>query len=68
MIAVDPDVIPLHSIVEVERNGEVFEAKALDTGGAIQGRIIDILVTDTDTAWALGRQQVGVRVLRWGGG
>ena len=49
MIAVDPDVIPLYSIV--------------DTGSAIQGEIIDLLVTDKETAYTWGRRKVKVRVI-----
>src|SRR5690606_31509225 len=36
VIAVDPKVIPLHSIVEVTYGDESFKAVALDTGGDIK--------------------------------
>src|SRR5690625_3012009 len=44
IIAVDPDVIPLHSIVEVKTENETFTAIALDTGELIKGNIIDLLM------------------------
>jgi len=50
IIAVDPEVIPLHSIVEVKTENETFTAIALDTGGLIKGNIIDILMTTTNEA------------------
>ena len=46
-IAVDPEVIPLHSIVYIESLG-YFVAE--DTGGAIKGNKIDIFVDSTEEA------------------
>ena len=40
IISVDPSVIPLYSIVEIENLGAFI---ALDTGGLIKGERIDIL-------------------------
>src|SRR5574342_217478 len=37
IIATDPQVIPLHSIVKVETENESYIAYAADTGGAIKG-------------------------------
>lgn len=66
VIAVDPNVIPLFSIVEVSTPYETFTAIALDTGGAIKGNKVDILVADVNTAYRLGRHTVYVKVLRNG--
>ncbi len=66
VVAVDPRVIPLHSIVQVTTPHESFKAIALDTGGAIKGHKIDILVADKATAYNLGRHTVYVKVLRSG--
>lgn len=64
IIAVDPSVIPLGSVVHVKTdNGESFEATAQDTGGAIVGNKIDILVGDHDEAMRLGRVEAKVRVI-----
>ena len=60
VIAVDPSVIPLGSTVEVEGYG-VFSAE--DTGGAINGRKIDIFVSTYDEAIQFGIRNVRVRIL-----
>lgn len=64
VIAVDPGVIPLGSTVRVTlANGDSFTAKASDTGGAIKGNRIDVLVSDEATAYKLGRQAATVEVI-----
>jgi 3D (Asp-Asp-Asp) domain-containing protein len=70
IIAVDPSVIPLYSIVKVETNKENFVALAADKGGAIKGNRIDVLVAvhDTSKAFDFGTQNVKVTVLREGKG
>ncbi|RYI30485.1 hypothetical protein EVU96_08715 [Bacillus infantis] len=68
VIAVDPKVIPLHSIVRVETKNEVFLAYAADTGGAIKGSIIDLLVENNTVAKRNGRQLVTLTVMREGKG
>ena len=60
VIAVDPSVIPLNSLVEVEGQG-VFVAG--DTGGAINGNIIDIHFSSVSQALSWGRRNVRVRIL-----
>lgn len=65
IIAVDPNVIPLGSTVKVAlANGDSFEAVAGDTGGAIKGRRIDVLVASRDEAYRLGRMAVEIELLR----
>lgn len=65
VIAVDPSVIKLGSIVRVTlENGESFEAVAGDTGGAIKGARIDVLVESKEEANRLGRQSAKVEVLK----
>lgn len=59
-VAVDPSVIPLGTRLYVEGYGE---AVACDTGGAIQGNIIDVHFADPSQAEAWGRQTVKVTVL-----
>lgn len=71
IIAVDPTVIPLYSIVRVETNSGSFIALAADKGGAIKGNKIDVLVSvhDTNKAFEFGIQDdVRVTVLREGKG
>jgi 3D (Asp-Asp-Asp) domain-containing protein len=64
IIAVDPAVVPLWSEVELRyADGRTERAVAIDTGGAIDGNRIDLLVADIDTAWAFGRQDVELRII-----
>ena len=60
VIAVDPSVIPLGSMVEVEGMGVYI---AGDTGGAINGNIIDIHFNTVAEALQWGRRHVTVRIL-----
>jgi len=60
VIAVDPSVIPLGSRVEVKGYGTFLAA---DTGGAINGRKIDIFMSDRSDAVSFGRRSVQVRVI-----
>ena len=58
-IAVDPRVIPLGSKLRIEGYGE---GVAVDTGGAINGHIIDVwLPCDKATQW--GRRNIKVEIL-----
>lgn len=65
VIAVDPKVIPLGSIVQVKTPNETFYALAGDTGGNIKQYRIDILVDSTATAYKLGRHLVQVRIVKF---
>jgi 3D (Asp-Asp-Asp) domain-containing protein len=57
-------VVPLWSEVELRyADGRTERAIAIDTGGAIDGNRIDLLVADIDTAWAFGRQPVELRII-----
>ncbi|QGQ44360.1 peptidoglycan-binding protein [Metabacillus sediminilitoris] len=60
VIAVDPNVIPLGSIVEVEGYGQAIAA---DTGGAIDGNEIDVFIAKEENALKWGRKQVKVKVI-----
>jgi len=60
LIAVDPNVIPLGSKVWVEGYGYAIAA---DTGGAIKGNKIDILVSSKSAAKNWGRKKVRIKVL-----
>ncbi|MBR7554621.1 LysM peptidoglycan-binding domain-containing protein [Allobacillus sp. GCM10007491] len=60
VIAVDPNVIPLGSRVHVEGYGEAI---AGDTGGAINGNIIDLHVPTKAEAYQWGRRTVEVTIL-----
>ncbi|PQZ50973.1 cell wall-binding protein [Bacillus sp. MYb209] len=60
LIAVDPAVIPLGSTVYVENYGTAI---AGDTGSAIKGHIIDLLMPDSAAANNWGRRSVKVTIL-----
>lgn len=61
-IAVDPDVIPLGSQVQI--NGKTYMAE--DTGGAIKGKKIDIFFETHEEALAYGRRDVEVYLISKG--
>ena len=58
-VAVDPDVIPLGTHLYIEGIGEV---RADDTGGAVQGNVIDYHVGFDETD-SFGRQEREVYVI-----
>ncbi|TCI43453.1 LysM peptidoglycan-binding domain-containing protein [Exiguobacterium sp. SH3S2] len=60
VIAVDPSVIPLGSKVWVEGYGEAI---AGDTGGAIKGNKIDLLMPTQQQALNFGRKSITIKVL-----
>lgn len=60
IIAVDPKVIPLGTKVYVEGVGLAI---ALDTGGAIKGNKIDVLVEGESTAKTFGRKTIQIWVI-----
>ncbi len=59
VVAVDPSVIPLGSLVKVSGYGFAI---AGDTGGAIQGNIIDVHFDSIDQCHVWGRRQVTVEI------
>ena len=60
IIAVDPQVIPLGSLVYIEGYGL---ARAEDTGGVIKGHIIDLLFDRHDDALRFGRKNLRIYIL-----
>ena len=64
IIAVDPSIIKLYSIVLVElEDGQSFKAIAGDTGGDIKNNRIDILVSSEKESFKYGRQKAKVTIL-----
>lgn len=64
IVAVDTRVIPMNSILEITINGSTFLAKASDTGSAIKGNIIDLLVSSPSEANSRGRGQAIVKIVK----
>lgn len=61
IVAVDPEVIPLGTRLYIPGYGE---ALAADTGGAIQGNRIDLVVDSYGEAVNFGRQDIDVYILQ----
>lgn len=63
IIASDPKIIPLWSIVEVVTPNETFKAISLDTGGRIKNYHVDILVQSEAVSSNYGRHNVKIRII-----
>ena len=68
MVAADPKVLPLGSIIQVDRVATRYQGiySVLDTGPMIQGRKLDLYMWSCPEATNFGRQKVRVTVLRRG--
>jgi 3D (Asp-Asp-Asp) domain-containing protein len=66
VIAADPRVIPLGSVVHVKTPGYSGVYTVHDTGRKIKGNIIDVWVPSTREARIFGRRKVKLHVLRHG--
>ncbi len=66
VVAADPRVLPLGSVIHVDvpRYRGVYQV--MDTGRLVKGRHIDIYIPDQDLAIQFGRRKAKVRVLRYG--
>jgi 3D (Asp-Asp-Asp) domain-containing protein len=66
--ASDPDLLPVGSVISVNtgdaKNSGIYTI--MDTGPAVQGRILDLYMWSCHEALAFGRKQVQVTVLRLG--
>lgn len=64
-MATDANVIPMWTPLEIRlSSGYTFLAIAIDTGSAIKGRKIDVLMPRLKDARDFGRQDVSVRILK----
>jgi 3D (Asp-Asp-Asp) domain-containing protein len=66
VIAADPRVIPIGSVVQLVTPGYSGIYTVQDTGGKIKGKIVDVWVGSYREARIFGRRQIKVHVLRWG--
>ena len=66
--AADPDILPVGSVVQVDRLGEKYNGiyTIMDTGPKVQGRHIDIYMWSCHEALELGRRAMQIVVLRMG--
>lgn len=67
VVATDPNVVAMGSLLYVETQNESFVAISTDTGSAIKGNRMDVLVENKSTAFEFGKQNIKVTVLREGG-
>jgi 3D (Asp-Asp-Asp) domain-containing protein len=66
VIAADPRVIPLGSVVQISAGKYSGVYTVLDTGRLIKGKIVDLWMPSYREAINFGRRQVKVRILRRG--
>jgi 3D (Asp-Asp-Asp) domain-containing protein len=67
IVAADPRVLPVGSVVRVETPAAYAGIyTVMDTGGAIDGRMLDIFMPDCARAKKFGRQTLRIHVLRRG--
>jgi len=66
--ASDPDLLPVGSVVQIDRLGEKYNGiyTIMDTGPAVQGRKLDIYMWSCNEALELGRRDAVVTVVRLG--
>jgi 3D (Asp-Asp-Asp) domain-containing protein len=66
VLAADPRVIPLYSIVKIDTENESIMAVVIDTGGAIKGNKADLLVKSYNDAIQFGRKKAVITVIKEG--
>jgi 3D (Asp-Asp-Asp) domain-containing protein len=66
VVAADPRVLPIGSVVRILDGPAPGTYTVLDTGGRVKGRKLDIFVANCASARRFGRRQVGVRVVQRG--
>ena len=66
--AADPDLLPVGSVIQVDRLGERYDGvyTIMDTGPKVHGRHIDIYMWNCNEALELGRRTMQLTVLRLG--
>ena len=66
--AADPDLLPVGSVVQIDRLGEKYNGvyTVMDTGPKVHGRHLDLYMWDCNEALRLGRRQMLITVLRMG--
>ena len=67
IIAADPRVLPLGSVVHLKAGNYSGVYTVKDTGGAIKGKRIDLWVGSSREAFSFGRRSVRLTVLKYGG-
>ena len=68
MIAADPRVLPMGTVVHLRAGRYTGIYTVMDTGSRIKGRIVDVYVPTFKEAMEFGRRQVKIRVINRGPG
>jgi 3D (Asp-Asp-Asp) domain-containing protein len=63
IVAADPKVLPLGTVVHIRAGRYTGTYTVSDTGGRIKGRILDVYVPTYKEAVAFGRRQIKIKVL-----
>jgi 3D (Asp-Asp-Asp) domain-containing protein len=63
MIAADPRVLPLGTVVHISAGRYTGQYTVTDTGGRIKGRVIDVYLPNYREAMLFGRRQVKIKVV-----
>ena len=63
MIAADPSVLPLGTVVHLRAGRYTGTYTVMDTGGLIKGRLVDVYVPTYREALEFGRQRVKIKVI-----
>ncbi|MBS1791730.1 MAG: 3D domain-containing protein [Acidobacteria bacterium] len=66
VVAADPRVLPLGSVVQIKAGKYTGVYTVHDTGGKIKGNIIDVWVPDKHEARQFGRRKIQLQVLKLG--
>jgi len=66
MIAADPRVLPLGTVVHLSAGSYTGIYRVMDTGGSIKGNRVDVYVTTHREAVQFGRRQVKLKVIARG--
>jgi 3D (Asp-Asp-Asp) domain-containing protein len=66
--AADPQLLPVGSVLDIKASDDRYSGvyTVLDTGPAVQGRILDLYIWSCHEALTFGRRPVQVTVLRLG--
>jgi 3D (Asp-Asp-Asp) domain-containing protein len=63
VIAADPSVLPLGTVVHLRAGRYTGTYTVMDTGGRIKGRLVDVYVPTYKEAMEFGRRQVKIKVI-----
>lgn len=66
IIAADPKVLPIGSIIEIDAGKYSGIYTVMDTGSAVKGERIDIFIPSYEEAMSFGTRTVAVKILRRG--